>query len=183
MTAVDIAGALHGRRSGRGYVAPCPAHDDRSPSLSINEREGRVLVHCFAGCSQADVIAALRARGLWSEKERAEWTPADQARRAREHAEVRRIRSEAGYFAGAAALMVGWALEELSLADPERRVHAALLARLHVSPESEYRAWLERDPAWATALVHAGRERARRLQVALARWIADGMPGVAHAGA
>lgn len=44
----------------------CPAHDDRRPSFAVTERDGRVLVNCRAGCSQADVIAALRARGLWA---------------------------------------------------------------------------------------------------------------------
>ena len=47
-------------------MARCPAHPDTTPSLSINETPaGKVLVKCFAGCSQAEVIAALRRRGLW----------------------------------------------------------------------------------------------------------------------
>ncbi len=33
-----------------GYMARCPAHEDRTPSLSVTERDGRVLVNCFAGC-------------------------------------------------------------------------------------------------------------------------------------
>src|SRR5690606_15572201 len=32
---------------------------------SIRDVEGKVLVHCHAGCDQRDVIAALKARGLW----------------------------------------------------------------------------------------------------------------------
>jgi putative DNA primase/helicase len=61
-----IARALDGRRSGDNWVAQCPAHDDRSPSLSIGvSDDGMVLVHCFAGCDQMSVISALRARGLW----------------------------------------------------------------------------------------------------------------------
>lgn len=41
-------------------MARCPAHDDRSPSLSIKELpDGRVLVHCHAGCGALDVIAAV----------------------------------------------------------------------------------------------------------------------------
>src|SRR3954447_19139537 len=62
-----IAEALNGRWSGKGWMARCPAHPDTTPSLSINETAaGKVLVKCFAGCSQAEVIAALRRRGLWS---------------------------------------------------------------------------------------------------------------------
>jgi hypothetical protein len=39
------------RRSGEGYMARCPAHDDTNPSLSIREgKDGRILIHCFAGC-------------------------------------------------------------------------------------------------------------------------------------
>ena len=47
-------------------MARCPAHDDRVPSLAIDERsDGTVLVCCHAGCSQHAVINALTARGLW----------------------------------------------------------------------------------------------------------------------
>lgn len=51
------------KRTGVGrYQARCPAHDDKGPSLSIRELDdGRVLVHCFAGC---DVHSVLSAVGL-----------------------------------------------------------------------------------------------------------------------
>ena len=66
MNAEIIAKALGGRRAGGSWIARCPAHEDRKPSLSISEAEdGKVLVHCHAGCEQARVIAALRSRGLW----------------------------------------------------------------------------------------------------------------------
>jgi hypothetical protein len=45
--------------------APCPAHDDHAPSLSISERGGKLLVRCHAGCEQEAVLAGLRERGLW----------------------------------------------------------------------------------------------------------------------
>jgi hypothetical protein len=80
MTAEAIAQALQARRTGPGrWMARCPAHDDRTPSLSIAERNGSVLVHCFAGCRQAEVIAALRARGLWPER-KTEWLPREHYR-------------------------------------------------------------------------------------------------------
>mgnify|MGYP006339193201 CR=1 FL=1 len=42
------------------YQARCPAHDDKGPSLSIRETEdGRVLVHCFAGCSVHEIVQAV----------------------------------------------------------------------------------------------------------------------------
>jgi hypothetical protein len=63
----SIAIALGGHKAGVGWMARCPAHDDREPSLSIREADdGKVLVHCHAGCEQHRVIAALRSRGLWA---------------------------------------------------------------------------------------------------------------------
>src|SRR5262249_16569292 len=51
------------------WMARCPAHDDRAPSLAIaNAKDGKVLVRCHAGCDQRDVIAALRARGAWESR-------------------------------------------------------------------------------------------------------------------
>ncbi|NTW89271.1 MAG: hypothetical protein HGB26_09225, partial [Desulfobulbaceae bacterium] len=66
--AQSIAVGLGGIKSGRGFVAPCPAHDDREPSLSINDGDNGPLVCCQAGCSQDDVISELTERGLWSRK-------------------------------------------------------------------------------------------------------------------
>ena len=68
MTAEDMAKALGGRKAGSDWTARCPAHDDRTPSLSIRDADSNtVLVRCHAGCDQDRVIAALRARGLWAE--------------------------------------------------------------------------------------------------------------------
>lgn len=42
------------------WVAVCPAHSDRSPSLHIKEKDdGRVLIHCKAGCGANDILAAI----------------------------------------------------------------------------------------------------------------------------
>jgi hypothetical protein len=47
-------------KSGSDFKALCPAHDDRTPSLSISESDGgRVLVHCHAGCKTQDVLNAI----------------------------------------------------------------------------------------------------------------------------
>ena len=64
-SAREIANGLGGYRSGTGFVCRCPAHDDRSPSLSVRELNGKLLVHCFGGCPQAAVIAALQVCRLW----------------------------------------------------------------------------------------------------------------------
>lgn len=51
--------ALRQTAPGR-WVARCPAHEDRSPSLSIREMDdGRILIHCFSGCESGDVLAAV----------------------------------------------------------------------------------------------------------------------------
>lgn len=48
------------KKSGKGYQARCPAHEDKGPSLSLREGDdGRVLLHCHAGCSTASVLAAI----------------------------------------------------------------------------------------------------------------------------
>ena len=63
-----IVAALKGRWAGKSGMCRCPAHEDRTPSMSVSEtRDGRVLVHCFAGCSQEAVIGALKAAALWPE--------------------------------------------------------------------------------------------------------------------
>lgn len=47
------------RGDGRWYAC-CPAHDDKSPSLSISELDsGKILVHCFAGCSTEEVLQSV----------------------------------------------------------------------------------------------------------------------------
>jgi len=56
MSALDAIGA---RRRGRGWMAKCPAHDDRVASLSIDEADDRVLLKCHSGCSVLAVVDAL----------------------------------------------------------------------------------------------------------------------------
>lgn len=47
-------------RGGGNYYACCPAHDDRSPSLSIGTGDdGRTLLHCFSGCATEAILDAL----------------------------------------------------------------------------------------------------------------------------
>jgi len=71
LSAADLANALGGYKVGVGWMMRCPAHDDRTPSLSICDADdGKVLVHCHAGCKQVKVIDALRSRGLWATNER-----------------------------------------------------------------------------------------------------------------
>jgi len=57
----DFLDRLDGvRPSGDGWIARCPAHEDRHPSLSISTgRDGRVLLHCHAGCSAEAIASAV----------------------------------------------------------------------------------------------------------------------------
>lgn len=62
MSAHDITSRLdHCRQVRDGeWLARCPAHDDKSPSLTIKDAgDGRTLIHCFAGCGAVDVVEAL----------------------------------------------------------------------------------------------------------------------------
>jgi putative DNA primase/helicase len=56
-----LLGRLEGLRpqGPHSWMARCPAHDDKDPSLSVALRDGRVLLHCFAGCSPEAVLEAV----------------------------------------------------------------------------------------------------------------------------
>src|SRR5689334_12038243 len=50
----------HARRSGKDWTAHCPAHEDRTPSLSISEGDdGRVLLFCHVGCTTEKILSAI----------------------------------------------------------------------------------------------------------------------------
>lgn len=59
MSPDEFAAALGAKRTSSGWQANCPAHDDSTASLSIAEGDdGRLLVHCHAGCDFGDIIDA-----------------------------------------------------------------------------------------------------------------------------
>lgn len=61
MTAEEFVLRLEGvKRSGEGWMAKCPAHEDRTASLSIGTGlDGRVLLRCFAECSVHAIVSAV----------------------------------------------------------------------------------------------------------------------------
>src|SRR5438094_3027288 len=64
MTTHDILTRLENvHRSGQGWIACCPAHQDRSPSLSVRAGDhGETLIHCHAGCTAGEIVQALRLK-------------------------------------------------------------------------------------------------------------------------
>jgi hypothetical protein len=65
MSADSLLSMLDGvKRTGQGkWLAKCPSHEDRTASLSIRELDdGRVLVHCFAGCDVHEVVGSVGLR-------------------------------------------------------------------------------------------------------------------------
>ena len=52
------------------WIARCPAHDDKSPSLTVREVDDKLLLYCHAGCSAYEVVSAvgLELSDLFPEK-------------------------------------------------------------------------------------------------------------------
>lgn len=179
MTAESIALALEGRRSKAGWVCKCPAHDDRSPSLSLRDDNGRVLVYCFSGCSQVDVIAALRARGLWPEQpkpERVPMTPAEKRAWAVRRRRAERMASDAEAWRAAMVDELEAAkrgayeagrLEDVFTAAPEmeriRGLHGAVLADAYIAARNG-------QPEQTAALIMAWR-RDEQIARRLCSWV------------
>ena len=61
MIAEQLVSRLDGvKQTGQDrWIARCPAHNDKSPSLAIREVDDRVLIHCFAGCDVYEVVSAV----------------------------------------------------------------------------------------------------------------------------
>ena len=60
MNAQDVSDRLEKVTGSKGkWMACCPSHQDKSPSLAVTETADRVLVQCFSGCDTQDVTAAI----------------------------------------------------------------------------------------------------------------------------
>jgi primase 1 len=61
LTVEEILPRLEGVKGGNGqYSARCPAHDDKRASLSVSTGEdGRILLHCHAGCTVPEILDAV----------------------------------------------------------------------------------------------------------------------------
>lgn len=70
MSLETIYKTLGGRKMGNNYMCHCPCtnnhkNGDKHPSLHLEQKDGKILVHCHRGCSHEEVILALKERGLW----------------------------------------------------------------------------------------------------------------------
>ena len=61
MTLHDILSRLDVKSGNNGrYMARCPCHNDQQASLSVGVGDdGRVLLHCFAGCDTTDIMQSM----------------------------------------------------------------------------------------------------------------------------
>ena len=78
-------------QTSQGWSACCPAHDDSSPSLGISiGDDGRILIHCFAGCSAQEICEAveIHVRDLFPTQTRGPRVRVQQRRR--EHERIQR---------------------------------------------------------------------------------------------
>jgi hypothetical protein len=57
-------------KAGNGFNVVCPSHPDRSPSLSVTEKDGKILLTCRAGCSTHSIVQSmgLSMRDLFTEE-------------------------------------------------------------------------------------------------------------------
>jgi hypothetical protein len=166
------------KRSGRGWVARCLAHDDRHASLSVTEADdGKVLLHCHAGCTTEDVLKAhgLTFRDLFPQDDRGRPAPSGRpphrpAQEARPAPEApswprREYALEVDRWAQTARQTGLWAREGRRL-----NVREEALAALRVGDRkmSGVSFW----PEWGQVLVDAGdRDRLEWLQVNFVRRI------------
>lgn len=123
------------KRTGQDrWLAKCPAHGDRTASLSIREvDDGRVLVHCFAGCSAHEVVGAvgLEITDLFPPRPDHD-KPGKPVRQAFSAADALRCLSFEGMViaaAGRSFLAGGWnEAEQSRLVDAVGRINAAMTA-------------------------------------------------------
>lgn len=65
MNAEQVANILgNAKRAGSGWLTKCPAHDDKHASLTLSDKDGKLLWNCKTGCAQTSVLDALKRLGL-----------------------------------------------------------------------------------------------------------------------
>lgn len=88
------------KRTPNGFTVKCPAHTDRIPSLAVSEgAQGRILIHCFSGCSTDNILDAM---GL----KRADLFPGDLSLKGRREYAVRKAKQEVAATIGNSAAVI-----------------------------------------------------------------------------
>lgn len=64
MNLKDILGKLEAvQKTGNGFQARCPVHDDQKASLSVTPTDDRILFHCHAGCDYKSIVDSIGVNG------------------------------------------------------------------------------------------------------------------------
>jgi|SRR5580704_7548991 hypothetical protein len=166
MRTMDIEARLHAKRASGGSVALCPAHHDRSPSLSIRAgRDGRTILHCFAGCEPSAIVQALglEMRDLFADAPPRLGQPGRQQVTADDV--ERELQAELGRIIAADSERCGFDVVELTRHRNEAR--AIIERRFDVALKREQIPWWQVephavDPAWETCVQQAIRVTAAR---------------------
>ncbi len=94
---------LGGRWGADGGMCRCPAHGDRTPSLSVRPGRTRLLLHCFAGCTASAILRALETDRLLEPNGPASADPASERRTGMRNAAALRLWDETRSIAGTSA--------------------------------------------------------------------------------
>lgn len=75
---IDLKSMLEGVtcENGDSFMAKCPAHDDKSPSLKVTYRENKILLYCYSGCMAQEILDSLDLK--WKDLFDSKWTAAEQ---------------------------------------------------------------------------------------------------------
>lgn len=143
-----IAAALGGRSNGKGgYRCLCPAHDDRHhPNFDVDlGANGKLLVNCTAGCTQTEVIEALRGLDLWPGSK--PLTEAEKQQAAEATARRKEMKRQEQERAARQALEI----YQAATGDPKTHPYTQAKGGLDFGPHVRRGAWPQRG--WTDALI------------------------------
>lgn len=59
----EIVSMFYAQKTSTGWIAKCPSHDDKTPSLSIREgQDGKILIKCHAGCTIEKICSDMQIK-------------------------------------------------------------------------------------------------------------------------
>jgi putative DNA primase/helicase len=160
-TAESIYSAQGGKpKAGGGYMCHCPAHDDKNPSLSVDDGDnGRPLIKCWSGCTQESVINALKSRGVWLDDEMS-LTPAELKAQRGEAERRKAVRIESELAKKAKAAIKARKILDGAVEDPAKHPYAI---KKGVSLGDKVRRGLWPQRNWLDALLVPGYASDKRL--------------------